>query len=64
MWHVTVTPVASGTYGKHNEGKNKRNFSAIILLMIKYDCYAGTTAKTHRTHHFTTLNHKMHNTLP
>jgi hypothetical protein len=24
--------------------------------MIKYDCYAGTTAKTHKTHQFTTFN--------
>jgi hypothetical protein len=29
---------------------------AVIQLVNKYDCYAWTTAQTHRTHHFTTLN--------
>jgi hypothetical protein len=58
--YVTVTRetsnIAFGTNYKHYEGKNKRTFSVIRQLMNKYDCYAGTKAKTHRSHHFATLN--------
>lgn len=60
MGYVTVTPetsiIAFGTNDKHYEGKNKINLLSIIQLVNKYDCYARTTAQTHRTNHFTTLN--------
>ena len=57
--YVTVTPetsiIAFGPNDKHYEGKNKRNLVAVIQLVTSMT-YAWTTAQTHRTHHFTTLN--------
>jgi len=58
--YVTVTSeisiIAFETNDKHYGGKNRINLLAVIQLVNKYDCNAWSTAQTHRTHHFTTLN--------